>query len=55
MQRLYETERIVDDLRSILVSQLAETLGNFNRPVVDLASFFEELGATLRAKAQRRS
>ncbi|WP_376791570.1 SPFH domain-containing protein [Thermoflexus sp.] len=51
-QRLYETERIVDYLRSILVSKLADVVGNFNRPVVDLAAFFEELGAAVRAKGQ---
>ncbi|WP_322798282.1 SPFH domain-containing protein [Thermoflexus sp.] len=52
IQHLYETERIVDYLRSILVSKLADGVGNFNRPVVDLAGFFEELGAAVRAKAQ---
>ena len=52
VQRLYETERIVGYLRSILVSKLADVVGNFNRPVVDLAGFFEELGAAVRAKAQ---
>ncbi len=49
-QGIYTTDRLEDYLRSMLVSRLADLLGENLTSVLDLAGQYDELGAAIRAK-----
>lgn len=51
-QGLYETTRISDFLRSIIVSKLVDLMGETRASLFDLPRLYEEIGAGVRAKLQ---
>lgn len=51
-QGLYATAQIEDFLRSIIVSNFSDLLGETRRSLFDLPALYEELGAGIKAKAQ---
>ncbi len=50
-QGIYTTDQLEDYLRNILVSRLADLLGENLKSVLDLAGQYDEYGAGVRAKA----
>ncbi|MBI3287568.1 MAG: SPFH domain-containing protein [Chloroflexi bacterium] len=51
-QGLYATAQIEDFLRSIIVSNFSDLLGETRRSLFDLPALYAELGAGIKAKAQ---
>jgi excisionase family DNA binding protein len=51
-QGLYQTPQITRFLRGIIVARMTDLLGELGKPLFDLPSLYDEIGAGARAKAQ---
>ncbi|HEY63890.1 MAG TPA: helix-turn-helix domain-containing protein [Caldilineae bacterium] len=51
-QGIYQTSQIEDFLRSVIVSNLTDLLGETGKGLFDLPAYFDEMGAAVKAKIQ---
>jgi excisionase family DNA binding protein len=51
-QGLYQTPQITRFLRGIIVARMTDLLGELGKPLFDLPSLYDEIGAGAKAKAQ---